>query len=107
MLVETLRHFEGARYRLHAWCVMPNHVHVVFQPLGEYKLATILHAWKSYSTHKANRILRRSGILWQREYYDHLIRDEGDLHRCIQYLIHNPGRAGLKNWQWVGVGAAG
>ncbi len=105
VFVETLRHFEGSRYRLHAWCVMPNHVHVVFQPLGEYKLSAILHAWKSYSTHKANQILRRSGTLWQREYYDHLIRDERDLHRCIQYIINNPKKAGLKNWRWVGAEA--
>jgi REP element-mobilizing transposase RayT len=104
MLTRTLHHFDGSRYRLYAWCVMPNHVHTVFQPLSEYKLSTILHAWKSYSAKKANRILRLSGDFWQREYYDHLIRDERDLHRCIQYVLDNPKRAGLKNWPWVGGG---
>jgi len=102
MFVRTLRHFDGSRYRLHAWCVMPNHVHVVFRPLAEHKLSAILHAWKSYSANEANRILRRSGDFWQREYYDHLIRDERDLQRCIRYVLDNPKKAGLKNWAWVG-----
>jgi REP element-mobilizing transposase RayT len=102
MFVRILRHFDGSRYRLHAWCVMPNHVHVVFRPLAEHKLSAILHAWKSYSAKEANRILRRSGDFWQREYYDHLIRDERDLQRCIRYVLDNPKKAGLKNWAWVG-----
>jgi REP element-mobilizing transposase RayT len=82
--------------------VMPNHVHVVFQPLAEHKLSAILHAWKSYSAKEANRILRRSGDFWQREYYDHLIRDERDLQRCIRYVLDNPKKASLKDWPWVG-----
>jgi REP element-mobilizing transposase RayT len=102
MFVRTLRHFDGSRYRLHAWCVMPNHVHVVFRPLAEYTLTAILHAWKSYSAKEANRMLRRSGNFWQREYYDHLIRDERDLQRCIRYVLDNPKKAGLKNCAWVG-----
>jgi hypothetical protein len=75
---------------------------VVFQPLAEHKLATILHAWKSYSAKEANRILQRSGNFWQREYYDHLIRNERELQRCIQYVLNNPKKAGLKNWAWAG-----
>jgi REP element-mobilizing transposase RayT len=102
MFVQTLRHFDDSRYRLYAWCVMPNHVHIVFQPLGEHKLATIIQAWKSYSARKANRILRRTGDFWQREYYDHLIRDERDLRRCVRYVLDNPKKVGLENWPWVG-----
>lgn len=59
--VESLKHFKGIRYRLFAWCVMPNHVHALFQPLGHYDLAGIVHTWKSYSAKPANRALRRSG----------------------------------------------
>ncbi|MFZ0522420.1 MAG: transposase [Candidatus Acidiferrales bacterium] len=94
-MVRVLRHFEGDRYRLFAWCVMPNHVHVVFQPLAEYTLAGIVHGWKSYTAKEANRMLRRSGTFWQREYYDHLVRGENDLCRV------NPVTAGLRNWPWV------
>jgi REP element-mobilizing transposase RayT len=101
MCVQTLRHFDGVRYRIYAWCVMPNHVHVIFQPLPEHRLSAILHAWKSYSAKGANRILRRSGDFWQREYYDHLIRNQQDLQRCIRYVLDNPKKGGLKDWLWV------
>ncbi len=100
----ALRHFDGQRYRLVAWCVMPNHVHVIVQPLPGYDLAGIVHSWKSYSSKEANRALGRSGEFWQPEYYDHLIRDEQDLIRQIEYVLTNPLRAGLENWRWVGTG---
>jgi REP element-mobilizing transposase RayT len=103
MVAQTLFHFDAVRYRLFAWCVMPNHVHVVFQPLAGNRLAEILHTWKSYSAKRANRILRRAGDFWQREYYDHLIRDESDLHRVVRYVLENPRKAGLKDWPWVGM----
>jgi REP element-mobilizing transposase RayT len=93
--------FDGMRYHLFAWCVMPNHVHVVFQALGENTLPRILHSWKSFSAKEANKILGRSGEFWQREYYDHLIRDESDFYRAVQYVLDNPKKAGLKNWEWV------
>ena len=103
MVAQTLFHFEAARYRLLAWCVMPNHVHVVFQPAAGCELAEILHTWKSSSAKRANRILRRTGDFWQREYYDHLIRDESDLDRVVRYVLENPQKAGLKDWPWVGM----
>jgi len=102
IIAETLHHFHGNRYRLFTWCVMPNHVHVVFQPIGEWRLAQVLHAWKSYSAKEANGILGRSGSFWQREYYDHLIRDAEDFRRCVRYVVQNPEKAGLLNWPWVG-----
>jgi len=102
LLTETLSHFAGVRYLIFAWCVMPNHVHVVFQPLAGHNLASVIHTWKSYSAKEANRILGRSGDFWQREYYDHLVRDERDLQRCVRYVLENPRVAGLKNWPWVG-----
>jgi REP element-mobilizing transposase RayT len=100
---EALRHFHGRRYRLLAWCVMPNHVHVLFSPLGEHSLDGILHSWKSYSAHKANALLGRTGPFWQREYFDHLVRDQSSLRRITQYIQDNPKRAGLLNWPWVEV----
>jgi REP element-mobilizing transposase RayT len=100
-IVQALQHFEGDRYRLFAWCVMPNHVHVVFQPLAQYKVDGIVHAWKSYTAKEANRLLRRSGVFWQREYYDHLVRNESDFHRAVRYVVDNPSKAGLSNWRWV------
>jgi REP element-mobilizing transposase RayT len=101
-VARALAHFHTIRYLLFAWCVMPNHVHVVFQPLEGWNLSEILHAWKSYSAHEVNRILKRSASFWQREYYDHLIRNDSEFHRCVRYVLQNPVKAGLRDWPWVG-----
>jgi REP element-mobilizing transposase RayT len=98
---DSLMQFHGTRYRLFAWCVMPNHVHVVFQTLVGYTLPGILHSWKSFSAKQANQILHRAAEFWQREYYDRLIRDGGEFCRAVQYVVDNPKRAGLKDWPWV------
>jgi len=103
MVAEALRHFHGQRYRLLAWCVMPNHVHILFSPLREHTLDAILHSWKSYSAHQANTLLARTGPFWQREYFDHLVRNESSLRKITQYIRDNPKRAGLVNWPWVEV----
>jgi REP element-mobilizing transposase RayT len=101
LVVNALQEFDGSRYRLFAWSVMPNHVHVLFQTIGMIPLAGILHSWKSYSAKAANQILGRSGEFWQREYYDHLIRNEAEFDRTMQYVMENPSKAGLKDWPWV------
>jgi REP element-mobilizing transposase RayT len=103
MVAEALRHFDGSRYRLFAWCVMPNHAHVVFQPLGGHALADILHSWKSFTANQANRVLGRRGEFWRREYYDHLVRDEDDFARIVRYVAENPLKAKLRDWLWVEV----
>jgi len=99
----TLVHFENTRYRLFAWCIMPNHVHVVFKALPGHTLSEIVHSWKSYTANTANQMLARTGAFWQREYYDHLIRDQGELERAICYVARNPEKANLKDWPWVWV----
>jgi REP element-mobilizing transposase RayT len=102
VVAETLQKFDGERYRLFAWCIMPNHVHVVCQPLLSFDLDDILQSWKSYTAQQANGILNRKGkVFWQREYFDHLIRDDGQFDRAIRYTVENPIKAGLKDWRWV------
>jgi len=105
LVAGAVQFFEGCRYDLLAWVVMPNHVHVVVQPLGEHSLSAILHSWKSFTANRANDLLKRSGKpFWQVEAYDHLIRDEEDLNRCRAYTEFNPVKAGLceypEQWQW-------
>lgn len=103
----ALLHFDGERYRLHAWAIMPNHVHAVVEPLPSHELSKILHSWKSYTAHEVNRLLMRSGEVWMKESYDHIIRSEASYHRTVQYLLDNPGNAGLTGWTWVGCGQGG
>jgi REP element-mobilizing transposase RayT len=101
IVANALSAFDGVRYRLFASCVMPNHVHAVVQPIEPFALDSILHSWKSYSAQIANRALRRKGSFWQREYYDHLIRDGDELGSAISYTAENPFKAGLRDWKWV------
>lgn len=99
----ALKHFEGDRYDLLAWCVMPNHVHVVVRPRRGHDLPSIVHSWKSFTANKANRLLERTGTFWQEEYYDHIIRDDDDFAHSVQYVLDNPQEANLQGWEWVGV----
>jgi Rad3-related DNA helicase/REP element-mobilizing transposase RayT len=100
IVVKALRHFEGTRYHLLSWCVMPNHVHVVLQPEDQQKLPDILRSWKTFTAREANLRLGRTGDFWQTEYYDHLVRDNDDLRHAIEYAWENPDRAGLNDFKW-------
>jgi REP element-mobilizing transposase RayT len=102
LIAETLRFWDGKRYRLIAWCVMPNHVHVVCRLLPGQELRVVLQSWKSYTARRSNRILARTGVFWQREYYDRLIRNQDEFERAVRYVVSNPERAGLNGWKWVG-----
>jgi len=104
-LVQTaILHFDGERYRILAWCIMPNHVHVVVEPFDGQRLGAILHSWKSFTANKANLLVRRTGTFWHDDYFDRYMRDEDHLTRTIHYVEQNPVRAGLVdtagNWLW-------
>ena len=91
----TLLHFDGQRYRLHAWCIMPNHVHVLVTPQGAHALSKILQSWKSFTANKANELLNRRGTFWAAEYHDRYIRDEAHYANALSYIALNPVKAGL------------
>ena len=101
---DALEFLNGKRIRLLAWCVMPNHVHLVFRILPGQRLSTVMHSLKSFTANKANKLLGRSGQFWQREYYDRMVRDAEELERAIRYVLNNPEKAGLVEWPWVGTG---
>src|ERR1700683_3423159 len=103
LVANALRHFDQKRYRLFAWCVMPNHVHVVLRRFPVENLTSVMHSWKSFSAKHANKILGTHGAFWQREYYDHLIRGEEEFERAIRYVAENPAKANLSHWDWVWV----
>ncbi|MDX2233200.1 MAG: transposase [Hyphomonadaceae bacterium] len=91
----ALLHSDGERYRLLAWCVMPNHVHVVFEQLSGARLSAVVQSWKSVTAHRINARLGRRGRFWRREYFDRFMRDDGHLARTIAYVEGNPVKAGL------------
>ena len=100
-------HFDAERYRLHAWVIMPNHVHVVATPLANWTLADITHSWKSFTAKKANTMVNRSGLFWAREYFDRVIRDEVHFANAVSYVERNPVKAGLcgrpEDWRFSSV----
>jgi REP element-mobilizing transposase RayT len=100
-MAAALRFHEGKHYRLLAWCIMPNHVHVVVRLLPGRDLATVVKAWKNFSARSANHALQRTGRFWQPEYYDRLIRSGDELNRALRYVLNNPAKADLKDWIWV------
>jgi REP element-mobilizing transposase RayT len=101
MVAGALQYFEGVRYHLLAWCVMPNHVHSVVQLLENWELKQVLHSWKSFTAHQAVQKYHCSKPFWQVESYDHIIRTETELERAITYVENNPIAAGLMDWKWV------
>jgi len=115
IVVGSLLHFAGSRYELPAFVVMPNHVHLLIQPLPRdedrqpWGLNEMMHSIKSFSANAANQMLKRSGAFWQREYYDHLVRDERERAFYWSYVVNNPVAAGLveepDRWAWSSVTA--
>ena len=97
----AFRYFDGERYDLTAYCVMPNHAHVVMRLFHGDDLDNVLHSWKSFTAKRINERVQRTGKLWQREYYDRLIRDQEDLDDTIAYVVRNPEKAGLVDWPYV------
>ena len=98
----------GYLYSLIDWCVMPNHVHVLVSLQERQTLAEIVRLWKGGSAIEINRILKRTGPLWQREYYDRYVRDMDHLHDCMAYIRNNPVKAGLcsqpEDWPFSSTG---
>lgn len=101
MVAESLRFFDGERYELHAYCVMPNHVHVIVEPNDSFQLQKIIHSWTSYTANRANALLCRSGAFWQHEAYDHIIRSAKEYRFQMNYIWNNPGkmRNGFVRWR--------
>jgi putative DNA methylase len=104
MMEDALLHFDGQRYHLLAWCVMPNHVHALIETREGFSLADIVHSWKSFTATAANKILQRHGEFWQREFFDRYIRNAEHYKEVLAYIEENPVKAGLArvktDWSW-------
>lgn len=91
------------QYELHAYVLMPNHVHLLVKP--RIQLSKITKGIKGVSAKAANRILRGAGkAFWQDESFDHWVRDESEYGKIRFYIEHNPVAARLvkkpKDWRW-------
>lgn len=108
----AIKYRDSHEYDLVCYCIMPNHVHLVVEILDHHSpagqgtaryLTKILQSLKSYTAIESNRILGRSGQLWQRENYDRVVRNERELEETVKYILYNPVKAGLvtdwKNWE--------
>ncbi len=104
---KSLKHFAGECYDLIAWVVMPSHYHWVFRPLDEWVRSLgpaadersprqrIQHSVNRHSALECNKLLGETGGFWQRESYDHGVRDEDELERIVAYVHGNPVVPGL------------
>src|ERR1044072_3202431 len=96
LAVENALHFfDGERYRLFAWCVMPNHLHALVQPFEGTLLGEMIKSWKVNTTMVINKLCSRSGQLWFDDYHDRYIRDDNHFADAKHYIEMNPVVAGL------------
>jgi len=111
----ALQHFDGQRYRLIAWCIMPNHVHILMETFAP--IARIVQGWKSVTVRWALAHNEELGLripdsrrLWMRDYWDRYIRNDGHLEMVVLYIHQNPVNAGLckraEDWPWSSAGNA-
>jgi len=109
MVQGSLLSFDSQRYRLLAWVVMPNHVHVLFQPINGWTVAKIVAAWKKFTARKIcdelrDRIYEPVAPVWHREFWDRYIRDLRHFEQTVEYIHLNPVKAGLvvtaEKWPW-------
>lgn len=104
LVEEALMHFDPGRYRLLAWCIMPNHVHVLIEIPGRHSLSSIVGSWKSFTAKRANTLLNRTGAFWHADYFDRYMRNEEQLERTVAYIENNPVKAKLaeapSDWPW-------
>lgn len=91
----ALQHFDGERYRLLAWVIMPNHVHVLMEQIERHRLGDVLHSWKSFTAKEINKRRRGTGTVWAADYFDRFIRDEEHFAAMVRYIEGNPVKAGL------------
>ena len=101
IIADALDHFDGERYDLASAVIMPNHVHVLFRPVEKCSLPEIIKTWKGFTSRMINKRTNKSGPLWQANYWDRLIRSERHYFRVSDYIRNNPGKAKLREGQYL------
>ena len=101
LVSDALLHFDGDRYLIDSFVVMPNHVHAMFHLAPGIKLEDVLQSWKSFTAKSINKVLGLEDTLWQREYWDRMVRDADHRANISDYIAKNPERAKLKEGEYV------
>ena len=111
IVAETIVKFDGQKYKLLAWVIMANHVHLLLQTLAPYTLTQVIHSIKSFTGNAANKLVGLSGRFWSPDYFDRFMRDRVHLARAKKYIEENPVKAGLcqepAGWPWGSAGWKG
>jgi hypothetical protein len=91
-----LMRFDGKRYHIDAFVLMPNHVHALIKPASGYELSKLLQGIKGVSAKRCNKLLGSKCAFWMDETYDHIARDANELVAFRNYIAANPSKARLK-----------
>lgn len=105
-LVQTaLEHFQDNRYRLHAYVVMDDHVHLLVTPYGRWRMRRLVRTWRSYTAHELRCRYARRGTLWDRACDDRILRSLSEASAAARYVLAAPDRRwpGVDGypWRWV------
>ena len=93
---DSLRHFDGDRYEMISFVIMPNHVHLLACFPDKAAMLEQCESWKHYTGSQINRRLGTHGRFWQQDAFDHLVRHEGQHRRLLDYIAQNPVKARLR-----------
>lgn len=109
-LIQTaLFRFDGVRYRLNAYVVMNDHVHILVLPHEAWQLERLVQRWKTYTSGEMRKRFGRTLPVWKREYMDRIVRDEEEYLKFANYILTNPVRRWpeVGEYKWVGLGTEG
>ena len=87
---DALRFFDGVRYVLYAYVIMPNHVHALLSPINGFHVTDLMGSIKRHSASVINQSLGRQGSVWQRQVFDHMVRDATEFSQHVRYIQNNP-----------------
>jgi REP element-mobilizing transposase RayT len=103
MVEKALLFRHDSDYELHAWVLMPNHLHVLFTVRG-VPMSRTVENWKKFTAHEANKLLQRHGKFWADDYWDTYRRDDAHELKTRRYIENNPVKALLvrepEQWLW-------
>jgi putative transposase len=104
-LRQRFERFQGERYFISCWAIMPNHCHALIRPAGAHDLEDLLGGMKAANSRAINKAIGAEGALWAQETHDRIVRDAEHLWRVVQYIGRNPKKAGLEHensWRrWI------